>query len=138
MIVCPACGRPTELSWTACLNCGKTLNHPRVQPGQVLPPKEQPVAPQPQAAQPQPQPMPPQYHPPQPQYYQPIYQQPVYQKPRKSCLGRFIGALLLLAFLWWIFVHFIPAMSDLHLLFESDYVTPQEVGAWFARLNPFG
>ena len=126
MIVCPACGRPTELSWTSCLNCGKTLNHSRVQPGQALPPKAQPTN----------EPL--QHQQPQPQFYQPVYQQPVYQKPRKSCLGRFLGALLLLVFIWWLLAHFIPAMSDLHLLFEKDYVTPQEVGAWFSRLNPFG
>lgn len=124
MIVCPACGRPTELGWTTCLNCGKALNHSNVKPGDVLPPREQPVAQQP---------------PPQaPQYQQPQYQQPPqqFQPRKKSCFGRFIGWLILAFVLWWLITHFIPAMADLHYLFEGDYTTPQEVGAWFARLIP--
>jgi hypothetical protein len=127
MIVCPACGRPTETGWTTCLNCGKALNHSRVQPGQQLPPREQPVAEQP------PQQQAPQYQ--QPQYQQQQYQQP-YQQPKKSCLGRFILWLVLAFVLWYLITHFIPAMADLHLLFENEYTTPQEVGAWFARLIP--
>ena len=111
MIVCPACGRPTETGWTTCLNCGKALNHSRVQPGQQLPPREQPMA------------------------QEPPQQQP-YQPPKKSCLGRFILWLILAFVLWWLITHFIPAMADLHYLFEGDYTTPQEVGAWFARLIP--
>ena len=138
MIVCPACGRPTELGWTTCLNCGKALNHSRVRPGDVLPPREQPIAqepPQQQAPQyQQPPQQPPQYQQPQQQYQEP-YQQ--FQPQKKSCLGRFIGWLALGVELWWLITHFIPAMADLHLLFEGDYTTPQEVGAWFARLNPF-
>ena len=138
MIVCPACGRPTELGWTTCLNCGKALNHSRVRPGDVLPPREPPIAqepPQQQAPQyQQPPQQPPQYQQP-PQQYQEPYQQ--FQPQKKSCLGRFIGWLALGVALWWLITHFIPAMADLHLLFEGDYTTPQEVGAWFARLNPF-
>lgn len=139
MIVCPACGRPTETGWTTCLNCGKALNHSRVQPGQQLPPREQPIAQEP------PQQQPPQYQqqqyqqPYQQQYQQPQYQQPYqppYQQPKKSCLGRFILWLILAFVLWWLITHFIPAMADLHLLFENEYTTPQEVGAWFARLIP--
>jgi hypothetical protein len=45
---------------------------------------------------------------------------------------------LVLAFVvWYLITHFIPAMADLHLLFEKEFTTPQEVGAWFSRLNPF-
>ena len=139
MIVCPACGRPTETGWTTCLNCGKALNHSRVQPGQQLPPREQPLAQEPPQQQaPQYQQPPQQYQQQYQQPYQQQYQQPQqpYQAPRKSCFGRFIGGLILAFFLWWLFTHLIPAIADLHLLFEGDFTSPQEVGAWFARLIP--
>lgn len=123
MIVCPACGRPTETGWTTCLNCGKALNHSRVQPGQQLPPVEQPMVQVPQPYQPQP-------------YQQQQYQQQQYQPPKKSCLGRFILWLILAFVLWWLITHFIPAMADLHYLFDGEYTSPPEVGAWFARLVP--
>lgn len=120
MIVCPSCGRPTEAGWTTCLNCGKALIQSRVRPGETLPGPEMPAA----------QPV--------PQYQQQQYQQQPYQRPRKSCFGRFIGWLILAVFLWYLFTHLIPAFSDLHYLFDGEYTSPQEVGAWFARLNPFG
>lgn len=137
MIVCPACGRPTELGWTTCLNCGKALNHSNVRPGDVLPPREQPIVQQPEPQQEAPQQQPPQQYPQQypPQQYPPQQQ---FQPQKKSCLGRFIWGIVLAFVLWWLFTHFIPAMADLHLLFDGEYTTPQEVGAWFARLNPFG
>ena len=122
MIVCPACGRPTEVGWTTCLNCGKALTPSRVTPGQTLPDRELPKAQQPVQAQ--------------QQYQQQPYQQQPYQRPRKSCFGRFILWLILAFVLWWLVTHFIPAMADLHLLFEQDYTTPREVGEWFSRLIP--
>lgn len=130
MIVCPACGRPTEVGWTTCLNCGKALTPSRVTPGQTLPGREMPQAP----AQPQYQQQPQQQY--QQQHQQQPYQQQPYQRPRKSCFGRFILWLILAFVLWWLVTHFIPAMADLHLLFEQDYTTPREVGEWFSRLIP--
>ena len=124
MIVCPACGRPTEPGWTTCLNCGKALRQAGVKPGDVLPPREQPVQQQPQV----------QY---QQQYQQQPYQPPQYQPPRKSCFGRFVLWLFLAALIWYLVTHFIPAMADIHTLFDSDYTTPQEVGAWLSRLIPW-
>lgn len=130
MIVCPACGRPTEVGWTTCLNCGKALTPSRVTPGQTLPGREMPQAP----AQPQYQQQPQQQY--QQQHQQQPYQQQPYQRPRKSCFGRFILWLILAFVFWWLVTHFIPAMADLHLLFEQDYTTPREVGEWFSRLIP--
>lgn len=130
MIVCPACGRPTEVGWTTCLNCGKALTPSRVTPGQTLPGREMPQAP----AQPQYQQQPQQQY--QQQHQQQPYQQQPYRRPRKSCFGRFILWLILAFVLWWLVTHFIPAMADLHLLFEQDYTTPREVGEWFSRLIP--
>lgn len=123
MIVCPACGRPTEPGWTTCLNCGKALRQRSVMPGDVLPPREmnnvqQPVQPN------------------QPNHQQP-YQPPQYRQPRKSCFGRFVLWLLLAALIWYLVTHFIPAMADIHTLFDSDYTTPREVGDWLARLVPW-
>ena len=135
MIVCPACGRPTEVGWTTCLNCGKALTPSRVTPGQTLPGREMPQAPaQPQYQQ-QPQQQYQQQHQQQPYQQQP-YQQHPYQRPRNSCFGRCILWLILAFVLWWLVTHFIPAMADLHLLFEQDYTTPREVGEWFSRLIP--
>jgi hypothetical protein len=133
MIVCPACGRPTEPGWANCLNCGKALIQSRVKPGETLPPREMPqsqppVQQQPQYQQPAPQQ---QYH----QQPQQQYQQQ-YQPRRKSCFGRFIGWLLLAVFLWYLFTHLIPAFADLHTLFDGEYTTPHQVGQWFARLIP--
>ena len=127
MIVCPACGRPTEVCWTTCLNCGKALTPSRVTPGQTLPGRELPKAQQPVQAQQQYQQQP---------YQQQPYQQQPYQRPRKSCFGRFILWLILAFVVWWLVTHFIPAMADLHLLFEKDFTTPREVGEWFSRLIP--
>ena len=119
MIVCPACGRPTEQGWTTCLNCGKALRTGGVKPGDVLPPREMPQA-QPQQQQ---------------QYQQPG-QPPQYQPPRKSCFGRFVLYLILAFVVWYLFRHFIPAMANLHTLFDNPYTTPHDVGVWFDQLVP--
>lgn len=126
MIVCPACGRPTETGWTTCLNCGKALRPGNVQPGAALPPREMPVqspVQQPNYQQQQ-----------QPYEYQ---KPPQYKAPQKGCFGKFVLYLLLAVFVWWLFANFIPAMQDLHLLFDNPYTTPHDVGVWFQRLVPF-
>ena len=138
MIVCPACGRPTEPGWSNCLNCGKALSQSRVKPGDTLPGRDMPQQQAPQQQQYQQ----PHYQQPQQNYAQGYqqpqqqYQQPQFQPRRKSCFGRFVGWLILAVFLWYLFTHLIPAFSDLHTLFDGEYTTPQEVGAWFARLIP--
>ncbi|MCX8530337.1 MAG: hypothetical protein ORN27_09785 [Rhodoluna sp.] len=91
------------------------MSQSRVKPGDTLPGREMPQQQAPQAPQ---------------------YQQPQFQPRRKSCFGRFVGWLILAVFLWYLFTHLIPAFADLHTLFDGEYTSPQEVGAWFARLIP--